>query len=84
MEEALDVEAVHAMAPQANIVYVAAASCDDTDLMAALQTVVDNHLATIVSNSWGGIPHSTYGDEDPATMAQLINSLAGSVGTAGA
>ena len=26
-------------------------------------------LATIVSNSWGGIPHSTYGDEDPATMA---------------
>ena len=69
VEEALDVEAVHAMAPQANIVYVAAASCDDTDLMAALQSVVDNHLATIVSNSWGGIPHSTYGDEDPATMA---------------
>lgn len=69
VEEALDVEAVHAMAPQANIVYVAAASCDDTDLMAALQSVVDNHLATIVSNSWGGIAHSTYGDEDPSTMA---------------
>ena len=69
VEEALDVEAVHAMAPQANIVYVAAASCDDTDLMAALQNVVDNQLATIVSDSWGGIPHSTYGDEDPATMA---------------
>ncbi|WP_194920463.1 S53 family peptidase [Catenulispora rubra] len=69
VEEALDVEAVHAMAPQANIVYVAAASCDDTDLMAALQTVVDDHLATVVSDSWGGIPHSTYGDEDPATMA---------------
>ena len=69
VEEALDVEAVHAMAPQANIVYVAAASCDDTDLMAALQSVVDGHLATIVSDSWGGIPHSTYGDEDPATMA---------------
>jgi subtilase family serine protease len=69
VEEALDVEAVHAMAPQANIVYVAAASCDDTDLMAALQKVVDGHLATIVSDSWGGIPHSVYGDEDPATMA---------------
>jgi subtilase family serine protease len=68
VEEALDVEAVHAMAPQANIVYVAAASCDDTDLMAALRNVVDNHLATIVSDSWGGIPHSTSGDEDPATM----------------
>ncbi len=69
VEQALDVEAVHAMAPEANIVYVAAASCDDTDLMAALQTVVDDHLATIVSDSWGGIPHSVYGDEDPRTMA---------------
>ncbi|NUR25723.1 MAG: S8 family serine peptidase [Catenulispora sp.] len=68
-EEALDVEAVHAMAPQATIVYVAAASCDDTDLMAAVQKVVDGHLATIVSSSWGGVPHSVYGDEDPATMA---------------
>ena len=62
-------EAVHAMAPQANIVYVAAASCDDTDLMAALQKIVDGHLATIVSGSWGGIPHSVYGDADPAMMA---------------
>lgn len=69
VEEALDVEAVHAMAPQANIVYVAAASCDDTDLMAALQKVVDGRLATVVSDSWGGIPHSTDGDEDPSTMA---------------
>ncbi|WP_344662479.1 S53 family peptidase [Catenulispora subtropica] len=69
VEEALDVEAVHAMAPQADIVYVAAASCDDTDLMAALQTVIDQHLATIVSDSWGGVPHSVYGDADPATMA---------------
>ena len=69
VEEALDVEAVHAMAPQADIVYVAAASCDDTDLMDALRTVVDQHLATIVTDSWGGVPHSTYGDEDPATMA---------------
>jgi subtilase family serine protease len=69
VEEALDVEAVHAMAPQADIVYVAAASCDDTDLMAALQKVVDGHLATIVSASWGGIPHSVYGDADPAMIA---------------
>ena len=69
VEEALDVEAVHAMAPQADIVYVAAASCDDTDLMAALRTVVDNRLASIVSDSWGGISHSTSGDEDPETTA---------------
>jgi subtilase family serine protease len=70
VEESLDVEAVHAMAPDARIVYVAAASCDDTDLMAALQTVVDQHLATVVSDSWGGIPHGTDGDEDPSVMEQ--------------
>jgi subtilase family serine protease len=37
--------------------------------MAALRSVVDGRLASIVSDSWGGIPHSVYGDEDPSTMA---------------
>jgi subtilase family serine protease len=54
-EETLDVEAVHAMAPDANIVYVGAASCYDNDLLDALNKVVDGHLADIVSNSWGDI-----------------------------
>jgi subtilase family serine protease len=70
VEEALDVEAAHATAPDARIVYVAAASCDDADLMAALASVVDQHLATIVSDSWGGVPHGADGDEDPAVTAQ--------------
>ncbi|MYW64618.1 S8 family serine peptidase [Streptomyces sp. SID8379] len=54
-EETLDVEAVHALAPQAGITYVGAASCYDDDLLDSLQTVVDKHLADIVSNSWGDI-----------------------------
>ncbi|MEU4347403.1 S53 family peptidase [Streptomyces sp. NPDC023838] len=54
-EESLDVEAVHAVAPDADIVYVAGASCNDPDLLDALNKVVDNHLADIVSNSWGDI-----------------------------
>ncbi|MCX3062799.1 S53 family peptidase [Streptomyces beihaiensis] len=54
-EETLDVEAVHAMAPKANITYVGAASCNDDDLLDALNRVVDKHLADIVSNSWGDI-----------------------------
>jgi len=54
-EETLDVEAVHAVAPDANIVYVAGASCNDDDLLDALTTIVDHHLASIVSNSWGDI-----------------------------
>ena len=52
-EQTLDVEAVHAIAPKAGITYVGAGSCYDDDLLAALNTIVDNHLADIVSNSWG-------------------------------
>jgi subtilase family serine protease len=54
-EETLDVEAVHAVAPAASITYVGAASCYDDDLLDSLGKVVDNHLADIVSNSWGDI-----------------------------
>ncbi|WP_405612487.1 protease pro-enzyme activation domain-containing protein [Streptomyces sp. NBC_00076] len=54
-EETLDVEAVHAVAPAANITYVGAASCGDDDLLDSLGKVVDKHLADIVTNSWGDI-----------------------------
>ncbi|MFF4757352.1 protease pro-enzyme activation domain-containing protein [Streptomyces sp. NPDC001292] len=54
-EETLDVEAVHAVAPDADVVYVGAASCYDDDLLDSLSKIVDNHLADIVSNSWGDI-----------------------------
>ncbi|MFD8224008.1 protease pro-enzyme activation domain-containing protein [Streptomyces massasporeus] len=54
-EETLDVEAVHAVAPAADVTYVGAASCRDGDLLDALGKVVDNHLADIVSNSWGEV-----------------------------
>jgi subtilase family serine protease len=52
-EETLDVEAVHGMAPDANILYYAGRSCYDTDLLTALQRVVDDNQASIVTNSWG-------------------------------
>jgi subtilase family serine protease len=51
-EETLDVEAVHSMAPGANVVYVGAPN-NYQDLDAALNHVVDNRLATIVTNSYG-------------------------------
>ncbi|MEU0630117.1 S53 family peptidase [Streptomyces sp. NPDC005989] len=54
-EETLDVEAVHAVAPAADIVYVGGASCYDADLLDSLNKIVDNRLADIVSNSWGDI-----------------------------
>lgn len=51
-EETLDVEAVHSMAPAAKIVYVSAPN-NYQDLDAALNHVVDDHLAQIVTNSYG-------------------------------
>ena len=52
-EESLDVEAVHAMAPGANIHYYGAASCLDDDLLDALSQVVTDDTAQLVTSSWG-------------------------------
>ncbi len=51
-EEALDLEAVHSMAPGANIVYVGSPNSRQ-DMDAALNKMVNNDLADIVSNSYG-------------------------------
>ncbi|MBM9506572.1 S53 family peptidase [Actinacidiphila acididurans] len=66
-EEALDVEMAHGLAPDANVVYVGANSCLDDDLLAAISTIVDNHLADVVSNSWGELMHTTDGADVTAT-----------------
>ena len=63
-EETLDVQAVHAMSPAANILYVGASSCQDLDLTAAVNTVVDNQLAQVITNSYG-----TAGE--PASVADV-------------
>ena len=51
-EETLDIEAVHGMAPAAKIVFVGAPN-NYRDLDAALNHVVDQRLAQIVTNSYG-------------------------------
>ena len=51
-EETLDIEAVHTMAPGADVVYVGAPN-NYQDLDAALNHVVSKHLADIVTNSYG-------------------------------
>jgi subtilase family serine protease len=60
-EQTLDVQAVHATAPGAKILYVAARSCDDSDFADALATIVDRHLADSVSNSWGSVGEADEG-----------------------
>jgi subtilase family serine protease len=51
-EETLDIEAVHTMAPGADIVYVGAPN-NYRDLDAIMNRVVDQNLADIVTNSYG-------------------------------
>ncbi len=52
-EETLDVESVHDIAPAADVHFVGAASCNDPDLAAADAAVVNLHLASIVTDSFG-------------------------------
>ncbi len=68
-EESLDVEMVHGLAPSANVVYVGANSCTDDDLLGAISTIVDKHLADVVSNSWGEIMHTS--DDADVTASEI-------------
>jgi subtilase family serine protease len=69
-EESLDVDMVHGLAPDADVVYVGANSCNDDDLLGALSKIVDGHLADVVTDSWGEVMHTTdAGDMDPTQIA---------------
>jgi len=70
VETALDVEAVHAVAPKAAIVLLY-----DYDPMNAIDYVATNHLATIVSNSWS----YACGSGVPCSDTQLPSSWVSSV-----
>jgi subtilase family serine protease len=62
-EETADIEAVHAMAPAADIVYLGARCDDDFGTQSeldALTRITDQHLASIVSNG-SGVPVTSPG-----------------------
>jgi len=69
-EQVLDVEAVHAMAPGANILYVGGSDCLDDSIDAALNEIVANNRAQIVSNSYGNL-----GEDIPAAEVQAFTSI---------
>jgi subtilase family serine protease len=74
-EQSLDVEAVHGMAPKANVMYYGAASCYDDDLLAQLAQVVQDNKASIVTNSWGEPTFVVIGGVLYSTIDQnLINA----------
>jgi subtilase family serine protease len=54
VESAIDVEAVHATAPGATIAYVAGGKGETDDpTLNALEQIVGQHLADVVTDSWG-------------------------------
>jgi subtilase family serine protease len=74
-EETLDVEAVHAMATGAKVLYYGARSCFDDDFLTTLTKVVDDNDASIVTNSWGDL-ESNETAENVAAYDQLFQQAA--------
>jgi subtilase family serine protease len=78
-EETLDVEAVHAMAPGAHILFAGARNCNEQELDDAVRGIVDGHLASVITNSYG----DDGGDvlDDDGTRAATDNVLMMAAGT---
>jgi subtilase family serine protease len=60
-EQTLDVEAVHATAPGANVLYIGGKNCT-VSLFNADEEVVDGHLANVITNSWTNGPEEEEGE----------------------
>ncbi|CRK57009.1 1301aa long hypothetical pseudomonapepsin [Alloactinosynnema sp. L-07] len=69
-EQALDVQAIHTIAPAAKIVYYGASSC--YTLLDALNKAVQENKASVISNSWGYAGESAV----PAANRQQMDSIA--------
>jgi subtilase family serine protease len=82
LEESLDVEWAHAIAPGAKIMLVEASDNSTANLIAAVQVAVSNG-ATIVSMSWGGNEFSTETTTDNVLKAAGVTYVA-SAGDSGA
>lgn len=64
IEESLDVEWVHSMAPEANIILFEANSAEGNDLYTAEATAAAFPGVSVISNSWGGDEYSSETQDD--------------------
>ena len=78
-EETLDVAAVHDMAPSANIHYLGAMDCD-TGIDDAVNYVLQNHVANLVSNSYGFLGEDGLGDEVATEHSQFTQAAIEGIG----
>ena len=77
VEQALDLESVHAVAPKARLLYVGASDCG-AGFDVATSRVLDDGLASIVSNSWGATALDTLAGSDlvdDATRQSMVVML---------
>ncbi len=79
-EETLDVEAVHAMAPDANILYAGAKNCFTKPLNDMLSAIVDNHLADVITNSYGDAGGDVLDSSDDRQATDDILMMAAATG----
>ena len=80
MEEALDVEWAHALAPGANIILVEASSQSLSDLMASATTAAAQPGVSVVSMSWGFTEGQTVLAQDEAQYDKDLTTPAGHQG----
>lgn len=78
-EQAIDVQSVHSMAPNAHILYVGAQNCID-GLFDSEQNVIDNGLANVVTNSWGDTAGDLFDDVATKTAFDDLFMLADTTG----
>jgi subtilase family serine protease len=79
-EQDIDVESVHTMAPNANILYMGAQDCTDTGLFNADQDVIDNSLASVMTNSWADTGGDLFDDISTRTAFDDLFMMADSTG----
>jgi subtilase family serine protease len=75
IETSLDAEAIHAVAPAANIVYSPAVGPDDAGLVDALHRIIDTDAVNIVNNSYGE-PESELTPDAEAAFESVLTQAA--------
>ena len=78
-EQTLDVEAVHDVAPAANIVVAAAKNCYG-GLNTMLRRIIDHHLADVISNSYGDDGGDVLDSADDRAATDNILMMAAATG----
>ena len=78
-EQTLDVEAVHGIAPAAKVLYVGGFNCGG-GIDVALSQILDQRLATIVSNSYGNVGEAVPPDAIMGQENQHLQAVAEGIG----